>query len=437
VSLAIPDTPLGKHLAWAIAMLEGETPTIAEVKKRLAPAFLAAVPAEMFVRVAPQMTAALDGFEATRFERGPSETEAVVVLETPNGSAFRLSIAIEPGKTGRIAGLQMEMADDLRKEPLAKSWADVERVLRGMAARVNFLAAEVVGTDVSPIHGLNEDLPLAIGSTFKLYILGALANAVAAGDIAWDDELAIKAALKSIPSGELQNAKAGAKFDVATFATKMISISDNTATDHLLLELGREAVEAVQREMGHSDPSLNVPFLLTREMAVLKLGATPAVVKSYLAADADGRRKVLDTKITKAKLPKITNPQGWDKPKHIDEIEWFASASDLGRAMAWLRAASGRKGLEEVAKVLSVNPGIQFDRYAWTYIGFKGGGEPGVVNMTFLLKRLDDRWFVMSCALNDDEKNPDVTQLVSLLHAAAALLVMHRKKPKKPKKSGR
>jgi len=56
-------------------------------------------------------------------------------------------------------------------------------------------------------------------------------------------------------------------------ANRMISISDNTATDHLLLTVGREAVESIQAAMGHSAPGLNAPFITTRELFVLKVTA--------------------------------------------------------------------------------------------------------------------------------------------------------------------
>ena len=49
----------------------------------------------------------------------------------------------------------------------------------------------------------------------------------------------------------------------------MITVSDNTATDHLMDLVGREAVEQIQLEMGHSEPTVNVPYPTTRELTIL------------------------------------------------------------------------------------------------------------------------------------------------------------------------
>ena len=46
---------------------------------------------------------------------------------------------------------------------------------------VALAVAELVGEAIVPIHMLNPDLVLPIGSNFKLWILGALAMQVASG----------------------------------------------------------------------------------------------------------------------------------------------------------------------------------------------------------------------------------------------------------------
>ncbi len=77
-------------------------------------------------------------------------------------------------------------------------------------------------------------------------------------------------------------------------AADMISISDNTAADHLLRLVGRERVESYQTTMGHSMPALNIPFPTTRELFILKISATADERAAYIAAGADARRTLLD-----------------------------------------------------------------------------------------------------------------------------------------------
>src|SRR6185436_600599 len=95
------------------------------------------------------------------------------------------------------------------------------------------------------------DQALAIGSAFKLYVLGALARDVAEGKRHFDDTLRLEQRWMSMPSGKLQKWPVGTPLTLASAAALMISESDNTATDHLLFTLGRERVEAMLREMGN------------------------------------------------------------------------------------------------------------------------------------------------------------------------------------------
>lgn len=38
------------------------------------------------------------------------------------------------------------------------------------------------------------------------------------------------------------------------------------------------------------------------------------------------------------------------------------------------------------------------------YVAFKGGSEPGVINLTFLAQRADGKWIVLVATWNDPEK---------------------------------
>ena len=78
---------------------------------------------------------------------------------------------------------------------------------------------------------------------FKLFVLGALANAVRSHTISWNQKLTLTASIKVGGSGVLQNDPVGTSLSVEQAAIKMISVSDNTAADHLLAFVGRSAVE--------------------------------------------------------------------------------------------------------------------------------------------------------------------------------------------------
>src|SRR5262249_49703568 len=146
----------------------------------------------------------------------------------------------------------------------------------------------------------------------------------------------LDAANISLPSGTLQTWPVASPVTLHTLAAFMISISDNTAADHLLSVLGPARVEAIMLQMGHAKPALNVPFLSTLEMFKLKGEPTHKAADEFLALDAAGRRKFLENRIAAIKR-EDTKPFADGKPAYIDRIEWFASVIDLVHAMNWLR----------------------------------------------------------------------------------------------------
>jgi beta-lactamase class A len=201
----------------------------------------------------------------------------------------------------------------------------------------------------------------------------------------------------------------------------MISQSDNTATDHLIHRLGRENIERMMATMGHADPSLNVPLLMTREWFAIKLRLSPDQVDAYLAADDATQRELLADEV-EPQADTLWDGEEWTAPYLIDSIEWFASAADLCRALAALHELAGHPGLGPIQDCLSLNPGIPFDTATWTYVGYKGGYETGVKSDVWLLQRNDGRWFVIAAIINDPTKEIDGHTLMSLMVPAAALL---------------
>lgn len=452
----VPDTPAGKQLLWLLDHIaEGaKNLTSQEADKRMAQAFKNQVPAPMLVGSLQQSTPMMKDLTLDKIDDDPEriknrELQVMAIIGVSSGDKYRVMLQVERNPPHLIEGISTQPAPDLRAEPAAKSWPEFEQKFKPFMAKTSFLAGEIVDGQVVPLHAWNETEQLAIGSTFKLYVLGELARSIEEGTNDWETKLELDNSHKSLPGGTMQNEKAGTDFTLQHYAEKMISISDNTATDHLLFHLGRENVEKAQELLGHSRPEINIPFFSTREMFQMKLSANEKLIDQIIEADPANRRQLLEEKVAKLKLPKFEELQAtleetggsiWEKPRYIDRLEWFASVTDLGNAMAKLKEMSERPKLDKLRGVLSINPGAYFDKYAWKFIGSKGGSEPGVLNFTWLLQRLDERWFVMSATLNDTEKSSiDVTKdnPVTLAVAAAELLALHRKKTKAPKKAKR
>lgn len=268
---------------------------------------------------------------------------------------------------------------------------------------------------LSMIASYQEKNSLAIGSAFKLYVLGALTADIEAGRRSWDDVIMLTEDARSFPSGFLHTWPGGSPLTLRTLATLMISQSDNTATDALIRELGRRAVEEMLEPMGHASPGQNTPFLTTREFFALKHDSTQA--DAYAAAAVEQKRQMLDGEIAQMSHEDISIQ--FASPNRIDTVEWFASGADLARALAWFTRDTDARTVAR--EILSVNEGVDFEN-DWTYVGFKGGSEPGVMSANVLLRSPNGPWYTLSVVQNNAEADIDPSSLFSLAKQAAQLV---------------
>ena len=261
---------------------------------------------------------------------------------------------------------------------------------------------------------------LGIGSAFKLWILGALIDDVRTAKRTLADTLALRSAWCSAPSGRLQSWPMGAPVTLHTLATAMISESDNTATDHLLYSLGRGRVEAMLAPMGVAAPERNLPLLATSEMFRIKCSDEPQ--PPWEALDLAGRRARLEAWSAAPLSWRDYDLARLSKPTRIEGVEWFASAQDLVRTLAWLRQATESGPAAPLREVLAVNPGLPQVAARFTWCGYKGGSEPGVLALAFLLRDEQGGWSCIAAVQNDPLTNLNEAPLMALVESAARLL---------------
>jgi hypothetical protein len=240
-----------------------------------------------------------------------------------------------------------------------------------------------------------------LASEFKLFVLGALAHEIASGRVAWNQELTVQDRLKSlgnaVGSPSLQFSPAGTKVSVKETATKMISISDNTAADMLINLVGRSAVES-QVQHWSNTPDLDVPFLTTRQMILLHYAKYPMLANAYLNRAPSEREAFLDSSVNSLPLSEV---QESTEPRDIDKIEWFGSPDDICRAFAGLQQLSHQSKLSPIASILSVNiGGLGLVRSEWPTVWFKGGSEPGVLTLGYMATNSKGQTFVVSAMLS-------------------------------------
>lgn len=220
-------------------------------------------------------------------------------------------------------------------------------------------ASLLILKDGTELVNVNADQPLAVGSAFKLLILDTLQQQIEAGEHRWEEVLRLQKEYRSLPSGRLQDWPIGTPLTLQSLATMMIAESDNTATDHLLALVGREAVEARSER--------NRPFLSTREFFILKDPQNQQLLNRYRQSTERERRNILRA-MADVPLPSVNIFNGG--PIALD-IEWFISAQELCDAIATVADLPP----------MQVNPGLA-NPADWQRIAFKGGSEPGVENFT-------------------------------------------------------
>jgi len=317
------------------------------------------------------------------------------------------------------------------EETRPEDWAEFDSAATPLAENVSFLAADITDGRCEPVHDLNADRTAAIGSSFKLFILGELGHQIRRGSFRsnlpkdprlgpWEQPVAIEARYKSVPHGDLLFVPDGTVFTVRYVAEQMIQRSDNTATDHLLYLLGRKNVERQMAKMGHHDPSLNVPLFSTREIAVIKLLYTDAELQTYLDAPTRERRRILRHETRGyEELRDLPTPT---VPVRIDTVEYFADRFDMCRALLALYELGQDPRLRPVLEILTLEDQIGIDRERFPYVGFKGGSELGVLAGNWLLERDDGRRFTLTVAFNDTEQALDLGAVVPVLQAAVDLI---------------
>lgn len=402
------------QLDWFVSTLAPDAAPVSatDYEERFAESFRDAVPHDALVQTNA-------GFQAA----GPYhvvETTAdgsdalVATIEAADATRLEVSLAVDAD--GRIEGLLIQPAS------LADTPASVEEAVDrlGEMGTVRFVAATVDGEGCTEDVGEGADEVAPLGSIFKLYVLGAVADAIAAGTLAWDTPLTVTAEVKSLPSGQLQDVPDGTVVTVQEAAGLMISISDNTATDLLMATVGRDAVESAQAGYGHTDPSLNTPMLTTLELFALK-AADDATQQQWLEGDETARRGVLDAlaEVGPADIPLDMFDDG---PIHPDTLEWFATPLDVCRALATLMARSTEPGLGPVAEILTANPGIPPVEGMWASVAFKGGSEPGLAAAAWLTTAPDGSSFAVVGSVVDPEEPVDEVEAIQVMAAARDLL---------------
>lgn len=390
-----------------VGVLRGTT----DLGTTFAPGFLAQVNEAQINQVSAslaQQHGAVQGLVSVE----PRSATAGTVRIRFERSVLAMDLAVEPQAPHRITQLLVTGAEPVGGDSVA---AIVEE-LQALPGQTSFAVARLDESGPTLVASHNADQALAIGSTFKLVILGEVSRQVRAGRLRWDQVVELQR--HSLPSGLLQDWPLGSPVTLHTLAGLMISRSDNTATDALLRLVGRDNVERMMATMGMRSAARNRPFLTTMEAFQLKAEDAP-ILAQWRSADEAARRRMLRERYEQGGAAIDLSRLGAGTPMAIDTVEWFASAVDLARVMDWLR----RNGDETTHGILAISPGVPRTSAApFSYLGFKGGSEPGVINLTWLVRNNAGVWNVVTGSWNNPAAAVDEGRFITLMGRALQLV---------------
>lgn len=227
-------------------------------------------------------------------------------------------------------------------------------------------------------YSYHTDSRLSVASSFKLFVLKALyENITNTVGGSWDTQVAIRDEWKSLPSGILHTKPAGTIYTLKQLADLMISISDNTATDHIINYLGRDYVESFLPE------AYDFPLIKTGDMFKLRYLISESDLNSYLAMSETEKRNYLDTTIYGRSISEI----------NINEIDWTSNI-EKQKQIEWdFNATEMFTILNETKSFDSthINPGFA-DPSAWKTVAYKGGGDVGVYSLCEMMENNKGAW---------------------------------------------
>lgn len=375
-SAAVADPALNARAIELVGLIAGT----GNFDSYFSPAFHAALPRDKWDAVVTQVTAQMGKPVAVESILATSAWGGTVRLRFERG-IVTLQLSVDPALPHAVTGLLFTGAE-VAGDTVDKLAADF-RALPGMSG----LGVYALGVGAPRlVAGVEPDRTAPLGSAFKLWVLGELAREVGAGERKWADVIAVGP--PSLPSGITQSWPAGSPATLQTLATLMISISDNTATDTLVTLEGAKLDGFVAAA---GAPGL-APMLTTRQMFAIKSPANAELAAAWAKTVPGERRKLLAINAPRLATTPVDPSIFAGKPVSIDTLEWFASPGQTAGVLDWLRT----KGGDTALALLAINPGTDAaTRAKFDYVGFKGGSEPGVITLNYLVRRKDGRWLAV------------------------------------------
>ena len=405
--VTIPKTKAGAQASWLLQAMAHLPLPLAQLKAHFDLQYLSQTPpAELNITLGKVGPVTLQSI-ATNVQIGLSG-----VVVTKGGIEYTMDLLVD--SHGLIRALLFQPY-----QPVATTWTEVDSTVRSVAPKVGLFVGSVSGSSCRPLQTLNATTALPLGSASDLYVLDALAQKIASGNVNWIQRVPVTAATKSLPPGELQDLPNGARSTVQSVASNMMALDDNTAADMLVNLVGRNAVEAAVKGSGAAAPGLDEPFLTTRELYTLEVDNWPKLATQYLALPASKRLGFLSGTVDRVPLSAVQkSASSWTTPRDTSSLGWFASPEDVCHAFAQLASLSHQAKVAPMSSVLQQNNGgLALNSSQWGPEWFKGGSEPGVLTLNYMATTTKGQSYVVSVIAENPSHTIGPTATGTLLGA--------------------
>ncbi|MFK8051391.1 MAG: serine hydrolase [Woeseiaceae bacterium] len=372
--LDLPNTSAANQLLWIIDQLAASTTSAQDINDRFDPATLAGLPVA-------QWQAFFDSLRSVI----PNGTVQEIITMTPTNVRVMMGNANDPA-SGQFMVLRTDLSSGLITSfgangfPLNGSntaaadqnltFATAADKLETIAEDVGVLVARIdENNQCQPIFERNADDVLATASIFKVWTMGAIAQAIEDGVIGADQMVEIID--DNLVLGGTINNDVGTMVSVTDLAALMLGISDNTATEHLFRLAGRDRNEAALDQFNHMNQAAMEPFLSMNEGFHLYFTVPEVDAVTYVNASEQAQRDFVDNTLTP--LGPVTQFNRANLSVLVSGL-WQASPKDVCGVIAGLRQFSDvSEGFEITDQAYGAESFLVNLRNQWERVWFKGG----------------------------------------------------------------
>lgn len=317
------------------------------------------------LKTTPGMAAALSGGPAAfgrglREQLGAPRAIRTVWTSPPGEGLHRYELSVDhegaplPSRwevaldaNGALAGLAVQEAIGQLTD------AELASRIAAMPGRWSAHAVAVDGSGQPQQLDFDGARPAPVASQYKVLLVAAACDALARGEVKQTDRIPLDGALRGLPSCTLCRFDEGLAPTWHDHLSLISSTSDNTASDALLMRLGRERVESVARAAGLTHVP---PLITTQGLFALECGKGPlaALPKERWAAElaAMSPKQQLEAADGAARAAFADGPKAMNaacfRGQHPDSvrrdvahvIDWNLRADEL--SALYLRAMQGQ-----------------------------------------------------------------------------------------------